>query len=323
MTLTELLAAIYDETQYTSSPSSVVTTRLTRFINEGVQQVITEPGMSRLLDSDDPVTVASVAGQARYVVLEPVAEIRGISETTNDIALDAMSMEEYRRLDPDPASRSGVPTHYVPIGRVPVAKQPADTSTLYVKSTSASDVGTAYIEGIITTGAQYADSFAMSGTTAVPSNIAFAEVTDFYVSASATGLITLLEDSGSGTELAKISLNFMRPRYYGFYLWPTPNAVVTYNIDYRRRIIDMVNATDEPPIPQESHPMLIAWATYRELDMKGDADRAQAALARFMKDLSRLKYRTQTLADELPVAGRRRTSGMSRLGAWFPADMWR
>jgi len=49
--------------------------------------------------------------------------------------------------------------------------------------------------------------------------------------------------------------------------------------------------------------MLIAWATYRELDMKGDADRAQAALARFMKDLSRLKYRTQTLADELPVAG--------------------
>ena len=216
-----------------------------------------------------------------------------------------------------------MPTHYVPIGRVPVSKQPADISTLYVKSTSASDTGTAYIEGIVSTGALFADSLTMTGLTAAPSNIAFSEVTDFYLSAGCTGAVTLLEDSGSGTELAKISLGYLRPRYYGFYLWPTPAAAVTYSIDYRRRILDMVNLTDEPPLPQEAHVLLVDYAVYRELDMKGDSDRATQALARFMKKQARLKYRTQTLADELPVAGRRRVTGLSRLGAYFPADTWR
>ena len=322
MTFSEILADVYADLGYQSPPSAAVeVTRLKRYINQGLRAVLSEPGMGRLLDSDAPLAIASVASQARYVAPEAVAEIRGISERTNDRTLRAMDLGAYRRLEPDPTS-TGTPTHYVPIGKVAVAAQPSDASLLFVDSTSASDTGTAYIEYLIAGGYRKTASVVMTGTTAVSFGAALGAVTieDFYVSAAAVGTITLHEDADGGTELARITIGQKRPRYYGYYLWPTPSAAVDYLLDYRREVVDLVNDADEPPLPTDFHDILSAYARMRHYE-KQDDGRYPTAQQHFKERLSRLKYATQTGPDELPVMGGR-WIGHSRLGPDFPADYW-
>ena len=323
MEFSAILSAVYDECNYLASPASVVVTRVKRLVNEGQRLMLSEPGLARLADSDSPWTFATVAGQARYVMPQVVARILHVSERTNDLALSVMDLGRYRHLDPDASSTTGTPTHLVPIGRVAVATQPSDASQLFVKSDSASDVGTAYIEGTRSDGVFSTDGITMTGVTAVGSgNVNYVEVTDFYLSASAAGNITLTEDSGLGSTLASIRVGQKRPRYYGFYLWPTPAAAVTYYVDYRRDVLDLVNDTDEPPLPTDIHPALVAYAVAREKEKTGDTNGSLQAMARYTKFLKHLKYQTQTLSDEIPVLGRGALVGRSRLGSWFPADFY-
>jgi hypothetical protein len=328
VTLSDLLAACYDETGYQSSPAAAITTRFTRWLNEGVRAILAEPGLQRLADNDTPLQVASVASTARVVVPESVARILTISERTNDYVLRPMSLQQYRTVEPDPASTTGTPTHYVPIGRVAVATPPSDASEVFIKSTSASDgVGvTAYLEGLITSGYTRTTSTTMNGTTAKSLDTTITtwiELTDWYLSTAAVGTVTLLEDSGAGTELARITIGQKRPRYYAFYLWPTPASAVTYYVDYRRETVDLANSADEPPLPTDFHPALIAYVEMREREFKDDLQRVLIAKSRWDRWLSRLKYFTQTLGDELPVSGRGAVVGHSRLGANYPADAWR
>ena len=323
MTRADLEQAVYQECSHSEAPDARTVTRVRRLLTEGVHAVLGEPGLAYLADSDTPSVVASVASQARYVVPESIAAIRHMTDRTNDRALHPMSLAAYRGMDPDPSSTTGTPTHYVSIGRVGVAVQPADVSDIFVDSTSSSDTNTAYLDGFITGGYQRKTAVTMTGTTAVSLGIAsFLELNDFYLSHPAVGTVTLHEDASGGTELARITIGETRPSYFGFYLWPTPAAVVSYYIDARRDVSPLMANTSEPPWPSDFHHLLVAYAAWREWMFKGDTDRASQALQRYQHTLSRLKYFTQTQTDELPVMGRRRTVGHSRLGGYYPADTW-
>jgi hypothetical protein len=326
MTRAELETAVYDEAGHDMSPPARVVTRIRRFLTEGVQAVLAEPGLGRLVDSDTPLTFTSVANQARYVLPMALSRILHITERTNDWRLTPMSLASYRLHEPDPAATAGTSSHYVPIGRVGVAVQPSDASEVFVDSTSASDVGTAYLEGIVTGGYQRTTAVTMTGTTAVSLSAAitsFIELNDFYLSHAAFGTVTLHEDASGGTELAQIAIGQTRPQYFGLYLWPTPQAAVTYYVDYRREDRTPLAAnTSEPPWPVDYHPLLVAYATWREWMFRGDSDRAAEAKARYGVWLAKLKYATQVDADEILVVGRGRRIGHSRLGGSYPADTY-
>lgn len=324
MTFSEILTDVYADLGYQSSPAASEVARLKRYVNEGIRVTLAAPQMQRALDSDTPFTIASVASQARYVMPEAASKIHGISERTNDRALSAMSLGEYRRREPDPASLSGTTSHYVPIGRVGVAVQPSNASEIFVDSTSASDTGTAYLEGIITGGYRRVLSVTMTGVTAVSFSAAvatFIELEDFYISADAVGTVTLHEDASGGTELARITIGKKRPRYFGFYLWPTPAAAIDYLVDYRKEVVELVNDADEPPFPTDYHYVLSAYARMRHWE-KADDTRFKLALAQYERGVSRLKFELSTTPDELPIAGRGNWMGHSRLGAHYPADHW-
>ncbi len=324
MTFADILADIYDDFGYSAAPGASVVTRVKRYVNEGLRAILGEPGLTRLLDSDVPLSITSVVGQARYAVPEAVAEIRGISERTHDQSLTAMTLSEYRRYAPDPTTSSGTPTHYVPIGRIAVAVQPSNASSLFVLSTAASDTMTAYVDGLITGGYRRTAQVTMTGLTAVNLSTAissFVTVEDVYLSSPCAGTVTLLEDSGVGTELARITIGATRPRYQGFYLWPTPSAAIAYLVDYRGALVELVKDGDEPPLPADFHYLLSAYGRMRHYERENDARHGVAQTA-FMKGLSRLKYATQTGPDELPVMGQR-WIGHSRLGPYYPADTWR
>lgn len=322
MEFSAILAAVYEDLGYASSPASDVVTRIKRYVNEGMQAVVAEPSIYGLIEADTPHTFDSVASRSQYSIPDGYAYLRQVVDTTNDRALEAMTLSDYRRLDPDPSANTGTPTHYVPLGRVAVAVQPSDASELFFDSTSASDTNTAYIEGIFTGGYRRSASVSMSGTTAVSLSASFTdwiEITDFYLSAAAAGTVTLLEDSGTGTELARIAIGQTRPSYQGFHLWPTPAGANTYRVDVRRELDLLVNATDEPMLPRDFHPILAKYATFREWERKDDS-RSTGARQQYELWLSRLKYRLAQTGDSLPVARADRAVGRSRLGPYYPAD---
>lgn len=326
MTFAEILQSCYEDCNYGSSPAAPVVTRIKKYVNDSVRMVLSEPGMTRLQDSDAPLVVTSVALQARYTLPESVAFIRGMSERTNDRTLWMRDLTAYRYRNPDPATNSGIPTHYVPFGRTAVAVQPSAAAELFVKSTAAGDTTqVARLEGIITGGYQRQVSVTLTGTVAVSLSTALTswiEVTDLWIETAATGTVTLHQTSGAGTELARVTIGALRPRYLGFYLDPTPASVIDYLVDYRRQTLDMVTATDEPPLPIDFHPMCAAYARMREYEKVQDG-RYKVASDEWTRWMNRLTYAVRETPDHLPVAGRQRPYGISHLGAWFPNDSWR
>lgn len=322
MTFTSILAAVYEDCNYASTPATEVQTRLKRYVNEGYRSILAEPGMSRLLESATPYTFASVADQALYALPGAHAQIRTVTDRVNDRLLTAMSPQQYRQTAPDPTTSTGHPVAWVPIGYVAVPVQPSDASELFAKSTSASDTQTLYIEGVITGGYTKTASVTLTGVTAVSlsaSITTWIEVTKLYVSTAAVGTITLHEDSGAGTELGRIEIGATNTNYTGFYLWPTPSSSVTYTVDTRHELADLVNGTDEPVLPTDFHPMLAKYATFREWEHKDDT-RVTVAFQQYLRWMARLKYWLHSTGDTVDVASSRQTTpAVNRVGPWYPA----
>jgi hypothetical protein len=261
------------------------------------------------------ITFASVASTPQYSLPPDVARIIAIRDATNDLTLKGGSWLWYTGHEPDPTATTGTPSVWVPVGQVAVAAQPSDASKLYVDSTSATDTGTCYVEGIRTGGYPFSTAVTMNGVTAVQIG-AWSDViavNKFYLSAAAVGTVTLHEDAEGGTELARIPIGQTSARYLRIALWPTPSSVVTYTLDYLRQVTDFEEPTDEPLIPADFHWVIEAGAKMLEYE-KTDDRRYPAARAEYEKGVRDLKwFVTQQASDSGTM------KAPSQLGAWYPA----
>lgn len=318
MTRSDILAELYRRLGYAVSPASEVTTRLASYVNLTHRQLLTQPGMDKL--RDDTITFASSNGVSQYALPQAIAKIKHIGDRSNQIRLEERSLSWLRSVDPGLASNGGPSYVYVPIGYRQVATQPSNASEIFVKSTAAGDTGTAYIEAIRTGGYRVSLSVTMTGTTAVSLGAAYTDIIEIdkcYLSAAAVGTVTLHEDSGIGTELARIPIGQTFARYVGIQLWPTPNAAVTYHADFVRHIPDLVNANDEPLLPPDFHYLLVEGALVKEWTKRDDLDRRKAASQDYGDGLRNLRSWVMSNADTL-VSLRRTAPRWSQLGAWFP-----
>lgn len=315
MTRGELLTQLYRRLNKAETPDTATKNRLVGFLNEVYREALSWPGMQRL--RDDTLTFASVANQARYA-LPWVPKVNRLFEATNDRLLQPMTLADYRLIDPDPESTTGTPDAWIWAGYAPVAKQPSDASRIFIKSTSASDTNTVFLEGETSGGYPRAVSKTMTGTTAVDVDTAITDwvrVTKVYLSAAAVGTVTLHEDSGTGTELARIGIGQTSQRYCYLYLYPTPSSAITYTADVVQGITDLSQDTEEPRLPQDFHDLLVHGAMLREYE-KTDDGRYTNALQRFEQRKRDLMYwLAETAQSPVRVPG----GGRSRLGPWYPA----
>lgn len=317
MKLSEIEADLFRRLNFAATPATEVTTRIRAFVNIAHRQILATPGLDRL--RDDTITLASVANQPTYGLPPALAIIQIMTDRTTMLRLQAQTLSWVRSVDPG-LVQTGPSTHYVPLGIQAVALQPSNASELFVKSTSASDTNTAYLEGIRTGGYPRTLSVTMTGTTGVTFSATttdLIEVTKFYLSAAAVGTVTLLEDSGAGTELARIPIGQTFSRYQGLQLWPTPQSAITYYLDYTRNVPDLVNANDEPLLPDDFHWLLVEGALINEWT-KQDDDRRADARAAYRVGLNQLKYRVTCPPDWLPSRTGRPVE-RSRFGGNFPA----
>lgn len=323
MTLSDMLADCYRKTNHPASPASAVTTRFTALLNEGLQELISLPGLGAWVAQHQPaLTVASVASTPILALPPGISRVESIRDTTNDRTLVMRSREWYHAMQPDPTTETGTPEVWVPYGYQAVAKQPSNASEIFVDSTSASDTNTAYIEGIRTGGYPKSLSVTMTGVTAVSLGTAytdFLQITKFYLSAAAVGTVTLHEDASGGTELARIPIGQTFARYQAVALWPTPASALTYTVDGERDLPLLINGTDEPLIPSRFHRLSVEYALWKEFE-KLDDTRAGNAERRWLKGVSDFRYFATCPPDYLPVSGERLNLGRSRLGAYYQAD---
>lgn len=318
MTLSEIQQDVYARCNYGTSPSTAVVNRITRFINQRHRVILADRGMERL--RDDQYSLTSTSGTAIYAMPQALARIKHITQRTNNIPLEPQSLAWLRMVDPGLTATGGPAYAYIELGTRQVAQQPSDASEIFVKSTSASDTGTAYIEGVRTGGYRRSLSVSMTGVTAVSLGTAitdFIEIDKFYISAAAVGTVTLHEDSGAGTELARIPIGGTFARYQTVQLWPTPTGEV-YVIDYTRKIPDLVNANDEPLLPEDFHSSVLAtWAEADEWRHLNDK-REQAALDAVGYAQKNLRNWVLNPPGYLPTPGDY-APRFSRLGPWYPA----
>lgn len=289
MTFAQILADIYRRTGFASSPTADVVTRIKAFVNETQQEIFHEPGMEFL--QNDTTSFSSVANQQTYGLPVSVAKIKQLRETTNRIVLLPISLSEYRERYPDPSAVTGTPTRWVDLGFDAVDVEPSDASAVYVVSSSNSDVGTAYIEGLRSGGVPFTDSVTMTGATAVqlPSYSDVVSITKFYISTAAVGTVRLREDSGSGTILATIPVGYSYSRYRRIALAPTPAAVISYSLDFERNFTELVNDTDQPLLPEQFHHMLAIGGRMKEYEKTQDS-RYGVAKDEYEKALKKLKF---------------------------------
>lgn len=305
-----------------STLDTLTNTRLGDFLNESHRELLSETGMATLRDDVYPY-LATVASQQRYALPEQgIAKINRIWDPTGQWKLKKRTLAWLREVDPNPPT--GTPDYWIPLSLTQVAAQPSDASEIFVKSTSASDTNTCYIEGIITGGYRRTASVTMTGATAVSLSASitnFIQIDKFYLSAVAVGIVTLHEDSGSGTELARIAIGDGYAKYRSFLLYPTPSAVRTLYADITRGIADMSNDTDEPLLDEDFHDLLLDMADLKELTKGDDPDRHRIVEAHRVKRRNELRewlFTGGDPGDDVHESG----NGGSNLGAWYPAGRW-
>lgn len=300
--------------------TSTIPTRYKDSLNEAHRAILRTPGLDSLRYG--LVTFSSVANQQRYALpVQGIARVNRVWDPTNTRTLEYRTLDWLRQVDPNP--QGGTPTIYIPAGYADAHTQPSDASAIYVKSTSASDTGTAYVEGILSTGEYRSVSVVMTGTTAVNVSSAistWAQITKFYLSTAAVGTVTLNEDSGVGTELARITIGKSRGQYFALLLEPLPSGVVTYSCDVLHGIPDMANDTDEPLVPEDFHDLLIDLAEIKELRKQDDPERWRMLRESVAENTRTLLTFIKAHPDYRPRLGRP-DPGFSRFGNWFPADV--
>lgn len=321
MTFSQICADIYRRTNKPTTPETETQTRIKAFVNDRHKWLLSKPGIDQFRHATG--TFDSVVDEPRVALPQALTRIDSLYQTDpNNWRLGEKSLDWLRTVNPQ--QNSGTPIYYVPKGYEYVAAQPADASQIWVKSDSASDVGTAYIQGVRTGGAPASSSVTMTGTTAAQlgSFSDWEQIDKFFVSTNAVGTITLYEDSDAGDVLSVIPIGAVRPYYFIILLWPTPAEVQTYSFDYERKITEMVEDTDEPFLPEDFHDLLSIGARMDEYE-KMDDSRYTAAKNQWVERYKDLQYYIHGRASErlIPRSTRGRV-GYSDLGGNYPADVY-
>jgi len=323
MNLSAQLAELYRRLNLPSPPAAT-TTRLTAFLNDTLQELISEPGIGQWVTEHSPqLTIASVANQAIYTAPYTVTRIDAIVERANNRRLVLRDWDWYRRANPDQTSFTGTPEAWVPLGFQAVQVQPTAATGLWAASTAAGDTTqTVRVETVQTTGIPFAGSLALNGTTRVQlgSATTHLEVTKFYLSATAVGTVSLFDAAASGNTLATIPIGQTFGRWLGFALWPTPASAITYYLDGENSLPDMSQSNDEPPLPVRFHRVLVDGAEWREYQKTND-DRATVARKKYEHGVASLRYFVTCPPDFLP-SRRGDAVARSRFGSQYPATRY-
>lgn len=266
--LGQIRLELYDYFGYGINPEPETVRRMDGFINSVYMELLGKVGTSRLRRKTLPFS--SVASQPLAVLPMLATQVFTILDRTNNITLDKLELQDIRERDPGQTSTASNPRYYAVVSwAAALARELADASEIFIKSTSALDTDvTVFLEGIITGGYPKPASNKVTGTAALsidPLTTSWTDALKVNLSSRARGDIVLYEDSGAGTELARIPAGRTASRYTKLQLYPTPTTAVTYYADVEVALTRLENEMDEPLLHEDYHWLLVSGATMRQM----------------------------------------------------------
>lgn len=314
-TLAAYRSACYQRLGWGTSPAADITTRVDQFINDTVKEILSDKSVQKLRREQN-LAFATVSDVGLTALPQAATAIHAIKDTTNRRALDEVSTDWIDARDPGRAFSSSTPIAYAIVGySKPFTRQPSASGQLTVRSSSASDTTqTAYVEVMTATGYVRAMSVVLTGTSAA--NIGPADslkVLDFYISAVGVGEVYLSD--AAANELGRIGIGRTRARYTIIELYQKPAGVFTLYADVDLAIQPLVNATDEPLIPEDFDEAVIHGVRKREYQKREKFDLAGACDRDFQKVMNKLRLHTATKT-ALDAHSR---PGFSQLGPMYPS----
>ena len=325
MNLGQMLAATYDDLNYSPQPSPDVQVRIARWINEAHQHVLRLPSLTGLRNATFGLT--SEDSRGFYGLPQMFERMDAIVQQSNNARLVMRTKDWFRSVDPGENS-NGNPYVWVPEGLHPVFRLP-DATGIWAASTSAADTTQVVrLLGASSHGDEQAEASAtLTGTSrvAIGSVTDYSDVREWSVSSTCAGVVSLYDAASSGNELARIPVGKTSVQYDCIRLWPTPSAALDYTIDGQALIYELVNSDDVPMLPVSYHDMLPCYARFRQYKKSGDSERAAMEQAEWQNWIGRLQSFVEFPSDYRPVAGsiNQDTFRWSNLpGGWYPADGW-
>lgn len=321
MNLGQIETSIFDQLGLDATKAAPdVERRIRRHINTVQRELLTKKGIGSRIRS--VVLTCTTTANSPFVRLpQAMISLRILRDRSTNRILDEATVEEIRASDPGQTFTTTTPTMYALVSFAsPVNTDPSAATQLSAVSTSASDgTGTAVsVEGITSNGQYRKANISLNGTTPVnlDSNVTWTNLTKFYLSSPAAGDVSLKDSSGN--VLAVIAAGRKNARYVALLLSQTPSTALTLTADGELHIEDMINAADEPYIPEDFHDLFELGALMREYRSPRDKGSQYSAVR------GEYAVRTAELRTWL-----RRTTGVawqtqrgarfSQLGPWFSA----
>jgi hypothetical protein len=326
VTFAEMQAAVYDDLNYGTAPSTNVASRVKRWLNEGYLHLLREPGLTNLRQGS--LTFSSVASQEVYGLPQAFDKAPdAIVQTTNNVRLQYRSRDWYRTVDPGQTD-TGNPYVWMPAGLTPVLRQPDQTagSGVWAVSSDAADtLAQVLFQGIRLGGTEVVQfGTTLTGTT----RVALGAITDYVnvrswtLTATCAGAVTLYDAAASGNILGVIPIGQTSVQYQGIQLWPTPASALSYRVDGQFSIRPMVEDSEVPMLPVSYQDMLPVYCRMREYAKQGDGQRVNGAREEWEMWKRRLLTYVGYPADYIAVPGRLGDGrvGWNDLGGAYPAD---
>ena len=251
------LATLETELQSRLKNRTITSAQRIRWLNMAQDDVAIEMECENL--KVDP-TFSSVVSTKKYYLDVDFNSIISIRDLTNNIDLRYISESDIESMNPD-ETNEGTP-HFFSISGLSWTKaQPLSASTVTVVSASGSDTTQKVrISGIVS-GLEDTEVLTLNGTTNVTSSKSFSEIRQVSKDGVTSGVVTVISNDASTTEILKIPAYALAKQYQPILLATTPSTVNSYKVKGYRRPKQLVNAEDFPELPDGFHDLVLIRAT--------------------------------------------------------------
>lgn len=321
MNLGDIETSIFDQLGLDATKAAPdVGRRIRRHINTVQRELLSKKGIGSKI-RNVVLTCTTVANSPFLTLPQAMVALRILRNITNNQILDEAPLEYIRAANPGNNITTTTPSLYNILGfAAPVAADPAAATQLSAVSTSASDgVGTAIsVEGVTSNGQYRKANISLNGLTPVnlDANATWQNLTKFYLSSPAAGDVSLKDSIGN--VLGVIAAGRQNARYSRLILAPTPSTAIILTADGELHIEDMINAADEPYIPEDFHDLFELGTLMKEYRSPRDKG-TQYAQVKGEYIVRTAELRTWLRRPTGVAWSSQRAARFSQLGPWFKA----
>ena len=280
-------------------PITNIDTFIRRALNRG-QHVINskspQGGWFFLRQYRFPLSVTASTAAYSLSHLVDTSKIINFWDEDNDVYINPMTEQAFRRRVPNPSGDTGTSYLYRLKGYSPVQNQPSSASVITIVSSSASDTTQSVtIQGLNGSSVYIQETVDLNGTTNAVSTASFSKIMGLSKSATTVGSVAVTSNSGGVTNVVIAPKDrFLSHPVVEFYTIPSETQTLYY--DFTLKLSDIYDDDDCSLIPEKYHDVIELYAISKTFESLKNTEQKMIAMQEFelrIKDMEKENYQPQ------------------------------